>query len=391
MIRTYLTDKVDYNYLRQKYLEKIARFILFDKKDILPNKSNAYSDEGKSKETAKLLKNKYQNLYKFLFYDLDSVNKDNLRMLLVGPDSLPDSFGGSNGEFKTMHDCLKKIISVCKFTDEESEKEAYDICKKIFDYDSFVRDKQEAYWLLRNLGVRVCPYCNRIYTITLPTKEELEKGESFYTTRATFDHFYSKSKYPYLALSLFNLVTSCHICNNNKRDNEKKIVYPYDEGFDKNAVFRVIPDLENTEEGDNSLNVLTGESDNFYIKFMSKNRLFLSKKVPLEERLSNIKDKEYRERVIGSITMFHLEEQYKEYKAEIKDILRNRYYFNEEYVRSVICPMLRDKMKEKNVDDNQIWNMAMDMLFFNRINQQEWGERPLSKLISDILDQISIY
>lgn len=55
------------------------------------------------------------------------------------------------------------------------------------------------------LDVRVCPYCNRQYITTLLTDDA--------RTRADIDHFKPKSKYPWLALSLYNMVLSCKTCN----------------------------------------------------------------------------------------------------------------------------------------------------------------------------------
>lgn len=37
----------------------------------------------------------------------------------------------------------------------------------------------------------------------------------------------------------------------------------------------------------------------------------------------------------------------------------------------------------------QIMDIAMDMLFLSRLEEEEWEERPLAKLKSDILEQMS--
>lgn len=393
MIRIELPESINYFRLRREYLERIAKYVKFDEKDILPDKTS--SGEGKTEDTAKDLRENFRGLYQFL-YDEGSgqVKTENLRWLLAGPDIPPESFGGIAG-FKTMNEGLREIINQCKLGGIEDEIKVKDLCKKIFDYDKFVKEQDEAYWLLRTLKVRVCPYCNRVYTLTLPTREELEKlerGEEFKTTRATYDHFYSQSQYPYLSLSLFNLVPSCNVCNSNKNNKSEEIVYPYDEEFGKNAVFRLIPDLKEVHEGDNAFGFLTGESDKFHVRLMGKDTVSLLEKSSLESRLADIKEAGYRERIIDSIQMFHLEQLYNELKPEIRDILRNRYYFNDEYIESVICPLLEKQLSEdgKNVSREQIWYMAMDMLFCTRLRQEEWKERPLSKLTADILEYIDI-
>lgn len=393
MIRIQLPESMEYRRLRREYLKRVAKYIKFDKKDIFPDQTSL--NEGKTETTATYLQEHFQNLYRFLFSSHSGkVRTENLRWLLAGPAVPPKSFGGT-GEYETMQDSLKAIIGQCSHESGEDSAKANEVCKKIFDYDEFVKKQEDAYWLLRSLKVRVCPYCNRIYTTTLPTKEELEQedsGEPFETTRATYDHFYGKAQYPYLALSLFNLVPSCNICNNNKESKDEEIIYPYDEEFGKNAVFRLIPDLKELKPGENALRFLTGESDKFHVRLMGKDRISFLEKSFLESQLSDIEDLDYRERVKNSIEMFRLEKLYNEHKVEIRDVLRNRYYFNEEYVKSAICPLIREQLKKEgtNVSEDQVYDMATDMLFSTRLRPEEWKDRPLSKLKADILDYIDI-
>lgn len=78
--------------------------------------------------------------------------------------------------------------------------------------------------ILQLMDVPVCPYCNRQYTFTLAS------GKS----RPQMDHYYPRDLYPYLAVSLYNLVPCCAVCNTAKGplDTMKDpILYPYDEGF----------------------------------------------------------------------------------------------------------------------------------------------------------------
>lgn len=395
MIRIRLPESISYSRLRQLYLQKVAKYVYFDAKDILPDTGALC--EGKTKKTALKLKSNFRNLYRFLFpEDSERISTENLRWLLAGPEIPPESFGGVGG-YKTMTESLKAIIAQCKAESGENEAEIKKICKGIFDYNKFAKGQKDAYWLLRELKVRVCPYCNCVYTTTLPTREELEKAErrkEFKTTRATFDHFYCQSQYPYLAMSLFNLIPSCNICNNNKSSKNQEIIYPYDEEFGKNAVFRLVPDLTEENEDSNVLHFLTGESDRFFVRLMAKGVVTLLEKASLEYRLSDIEEEDYRNRIIGSMELFHIEELYNELKPEIMDILRNRYYFSDEYIDSVICPLLKKggRRDGKCVSNEQVRYMAMDMLFCTRLRPEEWKERPLSKLKADIIDYIdSLY
>lgn len=67
------------------------------------------------------------------------------------------------------------------------------------------------------LDVKVCPYCNRCLI------EPIDDGADKKTVVGELDHFYCKSKYPYLAASLYNLVPSCGICNGKSRKGEKDL------------------------------------------------------------------------------------------------------------------------------------------------------------------------
>jgi len=67
------------------------------------------------------------------------------------------------------------------------------------------------------LDVKVCPYCNRTLI------EPIDDGNGKKTAVGELDHFYCKSRYPYLAISLYNLVPSCGICNGKSRKGEKDL------------------------------------------------------------------------------------------------------------------------------------------------------------------------
>jgi len=69
-------------------------------------------------------------------------------------------------------------------------------------------------WLTRLLSLSVCPYCNHNYTLTINDRKNK------IVVKPDFDHFYSKSKYPLLAISFFNLVPICTTCNKLKGEDE---------------------------------------------------------------------------------------------------------------------------------------------------------------------------
>jgi 5-methylcytosine-specific restriction endonuclease McrA len=84
----------------------------------------------------------------------------------------------------------------------------------------FPKDK-----IIEAAGVKVCPYCNRVFVENI----EFKTGGSL---KGQLDHFYPKDKYPYLAISRYNLVPCCPFCNGssckgNKDPRKVKMVNPY--------------------------------------------------------------------------------------------------------------------------------------------------------------------
>lgn len=82
---------------------------------------------------------------------------------------------------------------------------------KAFSYSTF-RKEMPSRKLTQALDLKSCPYCNAQYT--LATKVRNSKGQL--KLLFEIDHFYPKSKYPYLSLSFYNLIPSCSSCNRSK-------------------------------------------------------------------------------------------------------------------------------------------------------------------------------
>lgn len=76
--------------------------------------------------------------------------------------------------------------------------------------------------LVKECGISTCPYCNRDF---INNRDETISG-------AQLDHFYNRSTYPFLAVSLYNLVPVCGNCNRTKSASTKALVSPFDETAD---------------------------------------------------------------------------------------------------------------------------------------------------------------
>lgn len=83
---------------------------------------------------------------------------------------------------------------------------------------------------LQSVDAHVCPYCNAdtVYAVEFKSKRT---GLVYKITKSALDHFYCRKTFPYLGLSLYNLVPSCTRCNtslkNAKTLRPEKVLHPY--------------------------------------------------------------------------------------------------------------------------------------------------------------------
>ncbi|WP_159094479.1 HNH endonuclease [Stenotrophomonas sp. YAU14D1_LEIMI4_1] len=99
---------------------------------------------------------------------------------------------------------------------------------RIMSYSSFCdkgRLGWNAYLLCKDFKYVMCPYCQQSLAITV------FRGKSG-AYRPTLDHFYPKHKFPFLALSLYNLIPSCQSCNSSLKAaqdfSENEHLHPYE-------------------------------------------------------------------------------------------------------------------------------------------------------------------
>ena len=92
-----------------------------------------------------------------------------------------------------------------------------------FNYSGYRKNK--LILLAEKLNVKSCPYCNMHYTLFA------ENGKYYKDklTKFQFDHFFDKADYPFLSMSLYNLIPSCAVCNQGKSTGHLSLKFhPYD-------------------------------------------------------------------------------------------------------------------------------------------------------------------
>lgn len=243
---------------------------------------------------------------------------------------------------------LKKIKKKNKEQSEKNKLKYKDFFMYIFDYN-MLNEKDNGttlrHILLSKMNTKTCPYCGRQYITNY--------NESYST--ADLDHFYSQSKYPYLALNIHNFIPACAVCNRNFKNDKEVKINPRVEEFGENAVFTVGNDISTymdmeLEDIDLKLDIRT--SDTFLAKRIEKN-----------------------------IDTFKLEEVYKIHNDYVLQMIKDiTFRGNESYLESI-------KMLFEKDDENEVLKKLKKLIrepYEFRIRENE----PLGKLTKDILNEI---
>lgn len=215
--------------------------------------------------------------------------------------------------------------------------------KIIFNYDNLYT-KERRHTILNKIGVNVCPYCGRQFVSSYDDKSSAE-----------IDHYYSKDKYPYLALSLFNFVPSCHLCNSILKQNhdffKKKHLYPYIEGFEEEARFDI----------DNSVlitDIINGSADAKLI-------------IDYDEKNTKIKN---------NINTFKLESLYQNHSKDVRELFKLIQIYNSSYLECTAKTLLDDKPSGQ-----MLAQKAIELM--NIVFKEKGNDEILSKLHNDILNK----
>jgi hypothetical protein len=198
--------------------------------------------------------------------------------------------------------------------------------------------------LINAIGLNTCPYCNRAYIYTI------KKG----SINPQLDHFYPKALYPLFAVSLYNLIPSCAVCNSagakGSKDtlNKYPITSPYlinhtDFHFSHQLLSPAII------KGDYSEDTI-----NIYFDKCSNNH---------------------------NTEVFHLEELYKIHSDHVVDLLyKRKYVFTDDYIKTLTA------IVGHKIDQSQINRFIVGAY----VEPDSYHKRPLSKLYTEIAKNIGL-
>jgi hypothetical protein len=335
--------------ISSEYLSRVKDWLHYNKK----NKTNKNTKD----RIVKIINDntevdsKYKEMLNFFH---DGINNKNIILLKNKKefDEIIDVFTNQFNNEIQLYDHAsgnnKKNTAFGKFTDkmEEFYKNFFKDSCELEGY----KDHNNGGWLTKKLNVQTCPYCNRQYTFTI-NKKDLK-------IRPQLDHFYPKFKYPYFALSFYNLIPSCPICNFIKGENLVNI-NPYWENFQDNNCRFVLID-------ENILRPAIIDKKNIKIGFNFDHK-------------KNIKG--FKHKCEDNIDVFGLRELYDEHVDYVEEIIDKAQAYNSACYDSLIKSFSGLSATHTEID-RYIWG--------NYIELADQYKRPLSKLTRGILEQIGI-
>jgi len=296
----------------------------------------------------KLKEEIYQKIKDSDAQDFYIENRGRFESHLIDKDLLTVQESNQNDENKKNKIKLKPTEKLIFLKFEEFENLINDI------NDEFSNEKTEttnsknvfikAYEIIRdNFGaslqkenkIFLCPYCERNYINVIDVNEDKK------IIKPDLDHFYPKSKYPYLACSIENLIPACQFCNQ-----------------------RVKGTLDTFEDVPNPLEVKIFENISFnYLN--SAIVIFIENKESLNDKIKNY------------IKSFYIEEIYSHHTEILDDLLDLSRKYN--------------KVKEKNIYDNCksfFSREEINDLIFHSYKYIDKKKTPLWKLRKDLFTKI---
>ena len=196
--------------------------------------------------------------------------------------------------------------------------------------------------IFTQLKIKTCPYCNENYTYYFN-----QNGKRNYD----LDHFFPQKTFPILAVCFFNLIPSCKVCNFFKLHSNEPFLSPYHS-------YRIN-------------DIIT-----WGLKVHSANYLFDESQFEIIIRNSTTLN--YLNRINNNVRLLHLQERYEHRKDIVSDTLKKKQLYNDDYLEQLF----------QNYEGVLFRNFEQvkTLLFNATMNEEDYSQRPFSKLVNDILN-----
>jgi 5-methylcytosine-specific restriction endonuclease McrA len=331
---------------KTNFIKKIK--ILFQETRILK--------KGKNKGNKKLEYIKDINLEKI--YNILIEKNDNFK-IFFNAYTLKKLITANPNELKEIIVALDKK---CLINKDETKN---NLIEFIFNYTDNQKDYLTPFFQ-KCIESRTCFYCNKDFI----TDFILDKKISTFQ----LDHFYDKGKYPYLALSFYNLIPSCTTCNSSKVKGSLD-TFKHDKRLKKYGKEHETCLAPNNKNFDFNKKVkfklfLSDKCKNLNIKDKNNKLNVENIEIPLKENYSN----EYEK----YIEVFKLNERYKAHKNIVIEMIEKAELYPE------------SRLKELQ-DLTGIPFQQIKKDIFNLIDENEdLSKQPFSKLIKDISEELKL-
>lgn len=201
------------------------------------------------------------------------------------------------------------------------------------------------YDLAEWLDQHTCTFCNRQYIFTARKKAEV-KGMT-----CQFDHWFDKGSRPLFALSFYNLIPSCSVCNSSVKSvshfNTDEYLHPYmDKDISTRFKFSSIPNTA-TEYG---------------ITFLNENKMDPKTKRTLEG--------------LGTKLVYS-----KHSEKELQDLIDLRLKYSENYLKVLLEDTFSSEL-------NMTKEEKYRLIFGIEISEDNMHKRPFSKFKKDIIEEL---
>ncbi len=228
----------------------------------------------------------------------------------------------------------------------------------IFNYDGFAERKGQGKKgggipLIKEIlrRIKYCPYCNADMVYTLKCDDT---GKTY---KSAFDHFYARWRYPFLALSLYNLIPSCDRCNSKfKLDKYKETLetfHPYLDDVDSETHF-ILSGLTN------EMRCGSASADGLKIELMPKSAMSNSSEVSIQNyqalfRINDVYSQLYQGRAIEILQLGELINE--SYQEEAKERFARAGIYADP-IRLILGTPLR----RKEINMHHISKLKLDLL-----------------------------
>lgn len=279
-----------------------------------------------------------ENIIKSYYDDLSKrkyKNEENKTLEEIYSEKFKEKFGCE------LSDLLYSSFEELETIKERLGKMSDDEVKQFFNYETKYQPIISKFFE-KYVEVHTCYYCN-IDSINVfnDFKGNLKNG-------FTLDHVFDKASYPYLALSLYNFVPSCYVCNSKlKRSQQIDNVSPTSSTFDfdetvKFKTFMQNPNLQIETKEDFNLLLKEDFSDIYqkYIEVFELNGRYEYHKYKVIEMIN--KRKEYPDSRIKELATLTQKTE-----EEVKHDLFSEYLFEDGNLhRQPLSKLTRDISKE---------------------------------------------